>query len=484
MNYTDCFISTLWWMEDGNAGGSAAPPSIAHQARALDGPNFDTSPPSSPRQPILSRELLDNLVDAIRDPLIVCKARVRGSSVVAGAGTTVTANESACALLNRTLASLQSLPLSALVTTASGRPPPHGLVSKCKLHCEGVEPVSVECDCRVFSGGSTVAPLLFCHLALADARDEDLTDALDAAEAVDLPMGDSAATVSAVMERSNESGMSASETIASSMRAKALADVQLEKMRILVVEDDAFSRAAILELCRACTFEVNAVVSGEACLEALEENMKLAPDARYNVVLCDVMMQGLSGHGTLVEIRKRYGDAMAVIMISSNEQHEIVEGCIRAGADSYLFKCAFAACSPRAHCALCRAPCDEHMHPCHGTAPPPSLYSPRSDHPPSPFSSEHATALRPVRIQADPDVGLLQHLAVCHPAALPEDASGATRDEVHARAPARFDATDAGREAEGDGERGGGSRALPARASGGDCRAPEGGPEANTRPAT
>ena len=29
---------------------------------------------------------------------------------------------------------------------------------------------------------------------------------------------------------------------------------------------------------------------------------------------------------------------VAVIMISSNEQHEMVEACIRAGADSYLFK--------------------------------------------------------------------------------------------------------------------------------------------------
>ena len=39
-----------------------------------------------------------------------------------------------------------------------------------------------------------------------------------------------------------------------------------------------------------------------------------------------------------MQIRKRYGDEIAVIMISSNEQHEMVEACIRAGADSYLFK--------------------------------------------------------------------------------------------------------------------------------------------------
>eukprot|EP00966_Prymnesium_polylepis_P261347 6036788-Prymnesium_polylepis.1 len=61
------------------------------------------------------------------------------------------------------------MPLASLVTTASGRPPPHGLVSKCRLHGVDSEPVSVECDCRVFSLDGCV-PLLFCHLALMDVR--------------------------------------------------------------------------------------------------------------------------------------------------------------------------------------------------------------------------------------------------------------------------------------------------------------------------
>ena len=46
----------------------------------------------------------------------------------------------------------------------------------------------------------------------------------------------------------------------------------------------------------------------------------------------------MDGREVLVEIRKRYGDELAVIMISSNEQQQMVEACIRAGADSYLFK--------------------------------------------------------------------------------------------------------------------------------------------------
>ena len=40
----------------------------------------------------------------------------------------------------------------------------------------------------------------------------------------------------------------------------------------------------------------------------------------------------------LEQIRRRYGNEIAVIMISSNDQQQMVEDCIRHGADSYLIK--------------------------------------------------------------------------------------------------------------------------------------------------
>merc|ERR1712185_834115 len=46
----------------------------------------------------------------------------------------------------------------------------------------------------------------------------------------------------------------------------------------------------------------------------------------------------MDGREVLVAIRRRYGEELAVIMISSNEQQQMVEACILAGADSYLFK--------------------------------------------------------------------------------------------------------------------------------------------------
>ena len=62
------------------------------------------------------------------------------------------------------------------------------------------------------------------------------------------------------------------------------------------------------------------------------------PRERFNLVLVDVMMPGLNGLEVLEQIRRRYGNEIAVIMISSNDQQQMVEDCIRHGADSYLIK--------------------------------------------------------------------------------------------------------------------------------------------------
>ena len=91
------------------------------------------------KYPALHPDLLQSLVHAVREPLIVCEGQQRAASGLVP-GKVITANPMACALLNRDLESVQSTPLNHLVATASGRPPPHGLVSKCVLHCSVVSP--------------------------------------------------------------------------------------------------------------------------------------------------------------------------------------------------------------------------------------------------------------------------------------------------------------------------------------------------------
>lgn len=318
--------------------------------------DYSTTPPSgkSPTlvYPPLHPELLENLVEAVREPLIVCLGSRRSNGSLSR-GRVLTANPMACALLNLDLETVKTMPLASLVATASGRPPPSGLVSKCTLFCKGAESVAVEVDCRVFSadiGGKNDVPLLFCHLALMDVNSHAGTRTrrgLGGSRMLQLSGLPSTGSDHVVRSGAEETVASASEAAEeleandedlASPRARALADVQLERLRILVVEDDVFSSTAIMELCRQCDFAVETVTSGEECLQKLEADSEQPLRERFNLVLCDVMMHGMDGREVLMQIRKRYGDEIAVIMISSNEQHEMVEACIRAGADSYLFK--------------------------------------------------------------------------------------------------------------------------------------------------
>ena len=53
-----------------------------------------------------------------------------------------------------------------------------------------------------------------------------------------------------------------------------------------------------------------------------------------------------------MEIRRRHGPDMTVIMISSNDQEQMVESCIREGADSYIIKpLRMSGAPPREHAA-------------------------------------------------------------------------------------------------------------------------------------
>lgn len=287
--------------------------------------------------------VLTALAEAVREPLIVCAEKRPGSHAP---GRVLTANPMACALLNRDLSGVTSQPLVALVATSSGRPPPPGLVSKCSAFCAAAPAVSVECDCRVFNGIGTT-PLLFYHLALIDWKDsegdmwKDGEAALAAKDAGPLIAGGLPTAPARSPARTGPSAaddVGDEESSALSPRVKALAEVHIERLKILLVEDDPFSVVAIQELCRQCDFELSTVGSGEECLVALEEDAEQPAHDRLNLVLCDVMMHGMDGREVLREVRRKYGDEIAVIMISSNEQQKMVEACIRAGADSYLFK--------------------------------------------------------------------------------------------------------------------------------------------------
>ncbi|RLN74361.1 hypothetical protein BBJ28_00008622 [Nothophytophthora sp. Chile5] len=107
------------------------------------------------------------------------------------------------------------------------------------------------------------------------------------------------------------------------------------EVTVLVVEDDEFTRMATIDILKSCRYSVFAVENGKLALELL-----IANHAKFDLVLCDVMLPVLNGIELLDEIQKhnRVLGHIPVVMTSSNEEMDVVTSCLSKGAKDYLIK--------------------------------------------------------------------------------------------------------------------------------------------------
>jgi len=110
--------------------------------------------------------------------------------------------------------------------------------------------------------------------------------------------------------------------------------------RVLIVDDDFYSRKLILETLRdraVCDMAVN----GEEALRAIESSF--ADDTPYDIVLLDIAMPGMDGISFLERLRAIefesgivLGDGVPVIMITAYEKPFLT--AFNKGCDDYLLK--------------------------------------------------------------------------------------------------------------------------------------------------
>lgn len=101
-------------------------------------------------------------------------------------------------------------------------------------------------------------------------------------------------------------------------------------MRLLVIEDEAPMRTALVETLKAEGYRVQSAHDGPAGLE-------MACTGCYDLVLLDVMMPGLDGFSVCRAMRDR-GREMPVLMLTAKGQvDDRVQG-LDSGADDYLMK--------------------------------------------------------------------------------------------------------------------------------------------------
>jgi two-component system KDP operon response regulator KdpE len=99
--------------------------------------------------------------------------------------------------------------------------------------------------------------------------------------------------------------------------------------RILVVDDDPQIRRVMRVTLTGQGYEVDDAKSGDAALEKLRE-------ARFDLVLLDMNLPGMSGIETCREMRSH--SEIAIIMLTVRDSEEDKVAALDAGADDYVTK--------------------------------------------------------------------------------------------------------------------------------------------------
>jgi two-component system nitrogen regulation response regulator NtrX len=102
------------------------------------------------------------------------------------------------------------------------------------------------------------------------------------------------------------------------------------KPTVLIVDDEAGVRSALSGVLRDEGYAVEAVESGEACLDRVVR-------APYDVIVLDIWLPGMDGLATLARLRERRVDS-PVVMISGHGNIESAVRAIKMGAFDFVEK--------------------------------------------------------------------------------------------------------------------------------------------------
>jgi len=102
-------------------------------------------------------------------------------------------------------------------------------------------------------------------------------------------------------------------------------------LRVMLVDDHAFVRSAIRQALTAPDISIVAEAS------TAEEALRVALDARPDVLLIDIDLPGMNGLRLLRELAPRLPDTRFVMLTVSTDQADVLEA-VRLGASGYLTK--------------------------------------------------------------------------------------------------------------------------------------------------
>ncbi|MCU6709976.1 ATP-binding protein [Paenibacillus sp. J5C_2022] len=105
-----------------------------------------------------------------------------------------------------------------------------------------------------------------------------------------------------------------------------------ERPRILAVDDDALNLGVITSILSKDDYEIVTVTNGEEALALLHEQ-------KWELIITDVMMPGMSGYELTSRIRERYAvSELPVLILTARSRPEDIEVGFWVGANDYVTK--------------------------------------------------------------------------------------------------------------------------------------------------
>jgi len=102
-------------------------------------------------------------------------------------------------------------------------------------------------------------------------------------------------------------------------------------MKILVVEDDKLTVNALDKSLRDLGHAVKIVRSGEEALEFLKIE-------KFELIICDIMMPGLSGLSFVTVVRTVNFSDIPILMMSTLHHASLLDAAFTAGANDFINK--------------------------------------------------------------------------------------------------------------------------------------------------
>ncbi|MEW8355065.1 MAG: response regulator transcription factor [Candidatus Thiodiazotropha sp.] len=102
------------------------------------------------------------------------------------------------------------------------------------------------------------------------------------------------------------------------------------KPRILIIEDEAAIRVGLIDVFIYHGFEVDSAAEGPAGLQK-------ALSGRFDMILLDIMLPGISGFDICNRIREEDKDQPIIMLTAKTSDEDIVQG-LTLGADDYVAK--------------------------------------------------------------------------------------------------------------------------------------------------